>query len=372
MYYFQRMGLNFTYSDLFVYVHVPFCVRKCFYCDFISTTNLSLIEDYFSALLKDLEDFKDFLESFTVRTVYFGGGTPSLVNEKFLEKVLEKLWRFKFNPVEITLEVNPESVTGEKLRHYREMGINRISLGVQAVDDRVLMLSGRPHGVSEIKRAAEYIAKMFDNFNMDFIVGLPGYSEQVVERNLKLIDEFSPSHVSVYTLELHENTPLYKMYLSGKIDLPENTLKLFFLMKDELEKRDFERYEISNFAKHQHYSVHNLSYWYSMNYLGVGVSAGGYLNRWRYVKTRDIREYIKNPKLLSYTRKNSECEHSKEALFMGLRLIGGVEGKIVQEIIPEEIYNLIHMENGRMVANDPDNPEIFERIANFNCSSLNN
>lgn len=364
------MGLNFTSSDLFVYVHIPFCVKRCFYCDFVSSTDSSLIDDYFNALIVDIRSLDRFLRERSIRTVYFGGGTPSFVDPVYLYRVLREFERFDFDPVEITVELNPESTTKGKLVSYRDMGVNRISLGVQAFDEDVLKLSGRPHGTWEILKALEKITNLFENFNLDFIVGLPGYDEGVVAENLKLVDEFNPAHVSVYTLELHEDTPIYRMYVSGKLNLPEDTMDLFFKMLEGLKEMGYERYEISNFARENMYSVHNLSYWYSMNYLGFGVSAGGYLSGWRYVKTPNVREYIKNPEELSYDKKNNPCEDSKEILFMGLRLVEGVQ-KIrapYADSILEEISEYVSVRNGYVLLNDIDNSEAFEIIANFDCS----
>lgn len=365
------MGLNFTSSDIFVYIHIPFCTKRCFYCDFTSTTNLSLVEDYFKALSSDIRSAENFFKDRTIRTIYFGGGTPSLIDPSYIRDILKILRGFNYDPVEITIELNPESTTRGNLVEYKDMGINRISLGVQAFDNEVLNLSGRPHGIREIIRALDHISYVFENFNLDFIVGLPGYDEKVIDANLELVEKFDPSHVSVYTLEIHEDTPIYKMYTSGKLDLPENTMELFFKMVDGLKKLGYERYEISNFAKNNSYSVHNLSYWYSMNYLGFGVSAGGYFESWRYVKTPNIRKYIKNPSALFYEKKNSLCEDSREILFMGLRLLKGVpESKISVKDMIERISDHIIIKDGNIIARNVDDPDIFEIVSNFNCLEL--
>ncbi len=366
------MDLNFTSSDLFVYVHVPFCVKKCLYCDFVSSTDSSLIEGYFEALTYDINSFRSLLDGRSIRTVYFGGGTPSLVNPTYLYRVLKIFEKFGFDPVEITVELNPESTTRDKLALYKYIGVNRVSLGVQAFDDDVLKLSGRPHGTLKILKALEDISALFENFNIDFIVGLPGYDEGVVEKNLTLVDRFRPSHVSVYTLELHESTPIYRMYVSGKLDLPKNTMDLFFKMSEGLKGMDYERYEISNFARENMYSVHNLSYWYSMNYLGFGVSAGGYIDSWRYVKIPSITEYIKDPGKLSYDKVNTPCEDSKEILFMGLRLVEGISKERVPyaDVMLRKISEHISIRDGNIVLRNLDSSEAFEIIADFDCQTF--
>ncbi len=294
MLYYRRMGLELSSSDAFLYVHVPFCAKRCLYCDFTSTTDASLIESYFESLLEDLKGFSNLLVQKNIRTVYFGGGTPTFVNPSHLRRVLGAVEVF-LDPFEITIEANPESFTKEKAIEYRDMGVSRVSVGVQAFDDDVLRMSGRPHGTKEIFKALELALNFFDRVNVDFIVGLPGYDFSVVEKNISLIERFRPHHVSVYTLELHEETPLHRLVSSGKAKLPENTMEMFHSMRKELEGMGYERYEISNFAREGAYSVHNLSYWYNLDYIGVGASAGGHIGRYRYVRTLSVQEYIRNP-----------------------------------------------------------------------------
>ncbi len=342
-------------------------MKRCLYCDFASTTRSDLIDAYFEKLFEDLKNFSKLLDDKTIRTVYFGGGTPSSVDAIYIGKILEKLNSFRFDPVEINIEANPESLSVEKVSDYTLMGINRLSLGVQAFDDTVLKLSGRPHGTKEVLKALE-LASRFEKVNIDFIVGLPGYDKRVVEKNLKLIEEFKPDHVSVYTLELHEETPLSKLVELGKITLPESTMELFHTMKDGLSDLDYERYEISNFAKNFSYSIHNLSYWYNLDYLGIGISAGGHHGNWRYVKTRKLEEYLENPGKLEYDHENSKCEEAKEKLFMGLRLIEGIEMVSDEERkIVESLEDLVEIDGNRVKLVDPDDPEAFVRVVDFEC-----
>ena len=315
-------------SEVSVYVHFPFCVRRCFYCDFVSTTELELIEDYIGSLTEDIER-SGYLIGKTVRTVYFGGGTPSTVPVRFLKTVLETLRKNSgsWEVSEFTIECNPESVTLDEIRSYRDMGVNRISLGVQAFDDDVLKRSGRIHDTRTVLRALEIVRRFFDNVNLDFVVGLPGYDPSVVESNLKLVESFRPEHVSVYALELDEGTPLWRMIENGSIDIP-NEDELESMLSDMYEgllDLGYRRYEISNFSLEGKESLHNMVYWKNHDYTGFGVSAGGHIGRFRYVRTLDLREYLENPLSNSYERQNDVLTEFKETLFMGLRLTDGLD-----------------------------------------------
>ncbi len=367
-------------SEFYLYFHIPFCKSKCIYCDFISTTDTTLVEAYFNALRRDFYSWKDFLKDRRVKSVYFGGGTPSIVDVKYISNVLEwvsGVLNFAEN-VEITVEANPESVSLEFLRNLRTVGVNRLSLGIQAVDDIVLKLSRRVHDVYGARKAVCIVRDVFDNFNLDFVIGLPGYSFITVDNNIRFVEEFQPSHVSVYVLELHEETPLFNSVVSGEMELPENTHEFYTIFKDYLIKSGYEWYEISNFAYPGKRTVHNLAYWNNEDYLGFGVSAGGHVGRYRYVKTMDISEYIKNPFALSYENHNSSCKEFKETLFMGLRLIEGIDGsklreafgelydRFVQDIEGDELFVV----GNRLKLSDfglDFSREAFEKIVRWDC-----
>ncbi len=300
-------------NELYVYIHVPFCVKRCLYCDFVSTTRLDLVEGYLRALKEDLR-LSGYLQGREIRTVYFGGGTPSIVPQSFIGEILEEIDRIgHLNPVEVTLEANPESLNGEKIREYASMGFNRISLGVQAFDDGVLRKAGRSHDVEDVERSLGLILEHFENVNVDFIIGLPGYTMETVRRNLKLVKRYRPKHVSVYKLELDEGTPLWKMVRSSRLKLPEDEevdSMLDFMMRG-LEDMGYGRYEISNFSLKGFESVHNMSYWRNLDYAGFGVSAGGHLGRFRYVRTLNMREYLKDPLTNSYEMENDDLQEFK-------------------------------------------------------------
>ncbi len=312
-------------NEVGVYVHIPFCVKRCLYCDFISSTKRDLVDPYLKALVKDVKSSR-FLKDRSVKTLYFGGGTPSLVSSSFIERVIIEISKMaKLEPEEITIELNPESTDPDKVKDYIGIGINRASLGVQAFDDEVLKVSGRPHGTEEILKASKILRENFKNLNFDFIVGLPNYTIETVEKNLRLIEMFEPEHVSVYILDLDEDTPLKKLVDSGRLTVPENLDLLFDEMMESLESMGYRRYEISNFSKPGFESKHNLIYWKNLDYLGFGVSAGGHVGRYRYVKTMSIERYIEDPRSNSYESWNDDLQEFAETLFMGLRLVEGLK-----------------------------------------------
>ncbi len=320
-------------NEIYVYIHVPFCVKRCFYCDFVSSTRLDLIGDYLKALEYDI-GMSGYLEGRTVRTVYFGGGTPSVVPVEFLSRVLRKLEKHgDFDPIELTLELNPESVDSKKVRAYKVLGFNRMSLGVQAFDDEVLRASGRSHDTEDVERALDLLTAHFENINLDFIVGLPRSTLKTVEKNLDLIIRYKPKHVSVYRLELDESTPLWKMARGGEVSLPDVSRvdEMLDLMMVSLREMGYRRYEISNFSVEGFESSHNLAYWRNLDYAGYGVSAGGHIGRFRYVRTVNLIEYIENPLLNSYERENDDLQEFKETVFMGLRLADGLDLKELKE-----------------------------------------
>ncbi|PLV56195.1 radical SAM family heme chaperone HemW [Thermotoga sp. SG1] len=325
---------------LAVYVHIPFCKRKCVYCDFYSLVSEDF-EEYLSLVFEEIELYRDVLEESEIETVYFGGGTPSLVPPSFLEKILEKLEKVskKFSPHEITIEVNPESVDREKLRSYRKMGIDRISLGVQSCDDEVLKRCGRLYDEKMIKEKAELVLEEFDNVNFDFILGLPGETDETMRKNLHFLEKFTPQHVSLYFLEVDENTTLHSLLKKNLLTLPdsEEVERRHDAFVEFLKSGGFSRYEISNFAKPGKESKHNLFYWRNHDYLGFGPSAGGHFGRFRYTNVSDLPMYTKMVKEkvfpYDYQHENTEEEEALETLFMGLRTKEGVELKRVEKLM---------------------------------------
>ncbi|PLV59889.1 radical SAM family heme chaperone HemW [Thermotoga sp. KOL6] len=326
---------------LAIYVHIPFCKSKCLYCDFYSIVS-DRFEDYLFALLKEVELYKKVLEESEVETVYFGGGTPSVVPPSFLLKVLESLARFskRFAPSEVTVEVNPESIDQKKLKTYKKIGINRISLGVQSCDDDVLKKIGRLYNEKTLRKKADIVLSSFENVNFDFILGLPGETDRTLDKNLKFLEKFTPQHTSLYFLEIDEGTRLFNLLKKKIVVLPdeEEVEKRHDIFVEFLKRKEFKRYEISNFSKPGMESQHNLFYWRNWNYLGLGASAGGHIGKERYTNVSDIKKYAEmvNRKIFprEYYHVNSEKEEALETIFMGLRTIEGVDLKRVKILLP--------------------------------------
>jgi len=315
-----------------VYIHIPFCASKCFYCDFYSVTNKNLEEAYINALTEEILSEAELLGERAVDTIYIGGGTPSSINEKYIIKILDLLKLFCSNNAEITIEVNPESVTREKLQAYFDAGINRISIGLQSVNDITLKKIGRLATLKEFKNAYNMAVDVgFKNISCDVIIGLPDETLDMFKTTVDYILSLKHiTHISAYSLELHENTKLDFLVSNNFISLPdENTERqMKYLLDKKLEEAGFNRYEISNYAKHGYESKHNLKYWNQEEYLGFGAAAASFVNSIRYANISNIDKYIKN---ISYGLSNKETIEEmdklgliKEYVILKLRLKQGV------------------------------------------------
>ncbi|ACI19107.1 radical SAM family heme chaperone HemW [Dictyoglomus thermophilum] len=351
-----------------IYLHIPFCVKKCPYCDFVS---FSYSEDeegrYVEYLLKEI-DMKSNNE--LVDTIYLGGGTPSILSLCSLEKILDFIYkRFEISKdVEISMEVNPGTVNKEKVRAWKELSVNRISIGAQSFLEKELKLLGRIHNVKDIYTTFNILREAgFDNINIDIIYALPFQRKEDFCFSLKETLKLEPEHISIYNLIIEEDTPFYEMYLKSEIELPENDLEaeMFSFAMDFLKGNGFIHYEISNFSKGEGYKCrHNLKYWYQEKYYGFGVSAYSYDPPMRYGNHKHLYVYyekIKEGKLPIEEKEFLIGEDlAKDYLFLRLRLLEGVAreefesrfGKKIEyfmknyPIFVEE--GLIKEENGRI------------------------
>ena len=318
-------------KELGIYVHIPFCKRKCAYCDFISFSGKArLIEKYVEALKREINKCKIGKEDYMVKTIYFGGGTPSFIESKYIVEILEAI-KEKFNiskNAEITIEINPGTVTEEKLKDYYEVGINRISFGLQSTNSQLLKLVGRIHSYSSFLEGYNLARKTgFKNINVDLMIGLPVQTLKDVQKDLSRIIELNPEHVSVYSLILEEGTRIEEKIKNKELYLPSEKLerKMYWEVKKKLEEAGYIHYEISNFAKAGYESKHNLSCWNQEEYLGFGLAAHSYFNNVRYSNTDDFEEYFdwpENSKII-HERQTDE-DKQKEFMLLGLRKIEGV------------------------------------------------
>ncbi|MDN5360641.1 MAG: oxygen-independent coproporphyrinogen oxidase [Thermotogaceae bacterium] len=323
-------------NSISLYIHIPFCVSKCAYCDFtsfpISQNSNQRFSDYFSALNHELMYLiKHHLSpSYSLSSLYIGGGTPSVVPFKYYKPLLEKVLHQFNHPAEFTCEVNPGSVSREFLHGLKDYGCTRISMGMQSPNDDTLEIVNRHQTLSRFIQAYSKIRALFSNVNIDLICGLPESLQEWFEKSGDLVAKLAPEHCSIYILETEKETPLGNQVRNGAIVLPtfEYTTEIFELMIWRLKNAGYRQYEISNFSLPGCESIHNHCYWETKNYLGLGVSAGGYFNGFRYVNTHSLSEYLnadfENESHYDYHSVNSAEENLREFLFMGLRLKEGI------------------------------------------------
>lgn len=309
-------------NDISIYIHIPFCERKCSYCAFVSfCLSKSERERYINSLLDEIENFSTTKK---VKSIYLGGGTPSLLSKDEIFAIFSKL-REKFDideTAEITIEVNPNSVDEEKLRAYKAVGINRISVGVQSLSNKTLKSIGRLHTKKEAIEKLKLIGKYFDNISADLILGLSG--EKSVTKYAKELIKLNVKHISSYMLEIHENTKLYFEVQDKKYrPLDEKGVaKSYDKLVKFLKKRGFVQYEVSNFALAGYESKHNLNYWNYSEYVGFGVSAHSFLSHKRMANADTLQGYYKRERKEEKITKNMEIE---ERIMLGLRCYLGVD-----------------------------------------------
>ena len=316
-----------------LYVHIPFCTSKCNYCDFVSFPYAMVKHqstDYFQALKTEMELIRENYGALAVNTVYFGGGTPSLVSESFIDYVLSHIRRYFCinDDIEISIEANPETVTLNKFKAYADMGINRVSLGVQTDSEDCLIEMSRHHSWKDVIHAIECVREAgFTNLGVDLIYGLPGQSLEQWENTVRKVLEQKPEHMSLYGLKLSQETVWGRLAAAGTLTLPnEDQQADMYLEAQEIVRRaGLEQYEISNYAKPGFQSRHNLIYWRGQHYLGIGVSAASYYNKYRWSNYQLLSQYITSLKDRSWPREEmltlSKKEEMAETIIMGLRLV---------------------------------------------------
>lgn len=318
-----------------IYVHIPFCRRKCEYCDFYSLPNPEndAVNTYISALKLQMQLMREQMSEYTFDTVFIGGGTPSLLTEMQMSELLESLRRsFKItSAAEITAEANPATFDAEKLKAYRSFGIDRLSIGIQSANENELRLLGRIHSEKQIKEAFDAaISANFDNISLDIMYGIPDQTLTSFQKTLQLVTELSPKHVSVYGLQLEPATPLYCKRNSLAFPDEDAEKALNRLALTRLSEAGYNRYEISNYAKTGYECKHNLKYWHSEEYLGLGVAAHSYISGVRYNAPTTLNSYLDavNSRNIDALRLEASyiCgeEKAEELIILGLRLSEGI------------------------------------------------
>lgn len=329
-----------------IYIHIPFCIKKCGYCDFLS----------FSCEEKDAEDRKKYVKNLIeeiklypklrYNTVYFGGGTPSLLEVNQIKSILEELTIDE--NAEITLEVNPQSVDLKKLKELRKIGINRISIGVQSFNDEKLKVLGRIHtkeiAIETYKNARK---SGFTNISIDLIFATPNQTIEELKKDLDIVGELDPDHISIYSLIWEEGTEFMKLLDNGRLKPIDNHLEaeMYELIIERLKKIGYTHYEISNFSKPKYESKHNSKYWENVDYIGVGLGASGYYNGVRYKNNVEFEEYYKDIENKNKPILEEEIVNEKDKLenyyILGLRLLNkGVEVKLEDKVYLEKFKKL--------------------------------
>ena len=321
-----------------IYIHIPYCLKKCPYCDFYSVSyNESSADEYLAALLKATEHFSDKTQE--IDSIYFGGGTPNLFTSKRIGTVIEKI-KASFNVLddcEITLEANPESLTDKEIYAFKNVGVNRLSMGLQSANESELKALNRLHSKSDIQRCIKTAKECgILNISLDLMIGLENQSKESLKNSIDFADSLDIEHISAYMLKIEKGTFFYKN--KDKMALPDDdlTAELYSFFAEELAKRGFVGYEISNFAKNSRYSRHNLKYWRCEEYIGIGAAAHGFYRGERYYYKRSIKDFIASP--VSYEF-DSFGGSEEEYIMLKLRLREGVSFKEFRDKFKKDISN---------------------------------
>lgn len=350
--------------EIGVYVHIPFCVRKCYYCDFISYSNkFEMQEKYIKKLIKEIEDNKDLLKNNEITTIYIGGGTPSSLKPELIKNVLDKICEVanikNKEKVEITIEVNPGTVTKNNLQLYKNCGINRLSIGLQSTNDKLLNEIGRIHNYEQFLNTYNWAVEAgFCNINVDLMLGLPTQTISDLKESLEKIVNLKPApkHVSVYSLIIEEGTEIENKISEGELKLPEeeNERNQYKYTKNYLELNGYRHYEISNFAKPGYESKHNMNCWEQKQYVGFGIAAHSYINGCRYSNTCDLEEYLnkESKDIKTIHEKQTLDDMKKEYMLLGLRKIDGVSISKFKEKFGENPTYLFRNELQKLVEED--------------------
>lgn len=302
------------------YIHIPFCKTKCNYCSFISDVNFDKKERYISSLFKEINYYYN---GESLKTLYIGGGTPSILNLEEVESILKK---FNYtDTTEITIELNPNDISKEYMRGLKSMGVNRVSIGAQTFNENILKIIGRRHSAKEIHTAVELTKEAgFDNINLDLIYGLPTQTLSGFEDDLIKITDLDIPHLSLYGLKIEKDCFFYNN-MPDNIPDDDTQADMYLLAKEITEEKGYNHYEISNYSKQNYKSKHNTNYWNCGEYYGFGLSSHGYTNGLRYNNTSDMNEYIISPTIHKNSKKLTKKEMLEERIFLGFRLSEGID-----------------------------------------------
>lgn len=318
-----------------IYIHIPFCKQKCYYCDFVSFASCeNFVVRYINALKKEISNTLKPQDK--IDTIYIGGGTPSIIDSKYIKEILQVIYNIVGEDWtrEVTIEINPGTITKEKIKDYKQAKINRISMGLQTTNDNLLKSIGRIHNYKQFEEAYSLIRnEEFSNINVDLMLGLPNQTIEDLQTSLKKIININPTHISVYSLILEEGTKLEKLINEKVLELPSEYLEreMYWETKEMLEGSGFIHYEISNFAKSGYESKHNSNCWKQHEYYGFGLASHSYINNTRYSNIDNLKDYIKYVENNEYNKiriiheMQTKEAKMKEYMMLKLRTIEGVE-----------------------------------------------
>lgn len=321
-----------------IYIHIPFCKKACHYCNFHFSTQIEHINDFVDALVKEVSLQQNYLSQ-PIETIYFGGGTPSLLNETQLNKIIKAIHsNFSISSnIELTLEANPDDINIEKTKMWYGQGINRLSIGIQSFQDNALIWMNRAHNTMQSHQSIEIALEAgIDNLSIDLIYGTPHLSNEALRNDIEILNNYQIPHVSCYALTVEEKTALYHLIKEKKIDDIDANKQAehFEIIVEQLEKNGFEHYEISNFAKQGHQSKHNSNYWKGVPYLGLGPSAHSYninARQWNIANNHLYIQNINNGVVPFEIEKLETATRYNEYMMISLRLLAGVNFQEIQD-----------------------------------------
>ncbi|MFA9463006.1 MAG: radical SAM family heme chaperone HemW [Velocimicrobium sp.] len=325
-------------KDLQLYIHIPFCIKKCKYCDFVSSPEKKeVIDAYYQNLLMEIERYGDGsypIGDYMVKTIFIGGGTPTSIDASYIKGIMEKVKEvFSFalkSEIEITIEANPGTLTREKLMVYKRLGINRLSIGLQSANNQELNLLGRIHTYEEFLDTYKLCRSCgFTNINIDLMSALPGQTLDSWNTTLRSVIGLNPEHISAYSLIIEEGTPFFDIYQTKKGQLPDEDIEreMYYMTQKVLQEAGYKRYEISNYAKEGYMCQHNIGYWERIPYIGFGLSAASLFENTRFANPCTHQEYerfVRGETHWQQVECLEEKEQMEEFMFLGLRKTAGV------------------------------------------------
>jgi oxygen-independent coproporphyrinogen III oxidase len=342
-----------------IYLHMPFCKTRCTYCDFYSTTDGKYMSDFTNAIILEIEQRKNYLDNEIINTIYFGGGTPSLFDNKEIDQILSAIFQnFEVNPQsEITIEVNPDDVTNEKAKGWKKSGINRISMGIQSFNDENLKFSGRRHTGKKAIDAFEILRRAaFENISTDIIYGWPNSTEITLLEDLKIFFQLKAEHFSAYQLTVEKGTRLYRKIRTGETFLPDDEMFVnqYTRLIQECQEHGYEQYEISNYARNGKMSQHNTNYWFGVPYIGLGPSAhsfNGTSRRWNINNLHQYMKAINERKEIAGHEDINLFTAYNEFIMTRLRTKWGIDSLELEQKFPDKKILLFFRENSIKLIN---------------------